>query len=230
MYYIIYFMVAGALLPVAIHNNKLYFLFGKENPMEDSSRGWSDFGGGCEKGENPYQTALREGSEELTGFFGDRKGLDNIVKKSKGFYTISHNDYHSHLFLIDYDTYLPSYFNQNHHFLWERMNQNMLNSSKLFEKIEIQWFSETELKTKRNVFRHFYKKMVDKLLEELPAIRNHMKNHIRVPVSKMYSKKSKVMTEQPRPMTRKDKNKKNHRRTFRKRTTNGLLSSFFGGR
>jgi 8-oxo-dGTP pyrophosphatase MutT (NUDIX family) len=221
-------MVAGALLPVAIHNNKLYFLFGKENPMEDSSRGWSDFGGGCEKGEHPYQTALREGSEELTGFFGDRKKLDKMVKSSKGLYTISHNDYHSHLFLIDYDEDLPFYFNQNHRFLWERMNQKMLNDSKLFEKIEIQWFSETELKTKREVFRHFYKEIVDKIVEELPAIRNHMKNHIRtrIPANRMYSEKKGISKKQ----TATRKLKKNHRRTFRKKTSKGILSSFFGGR
>ena len=41
-------MVAGSILPITIYKNKLYFLFGKENSMEDSSKGWSDFGGGCE--------------------------------------------------------------------------------------------------------------------------------------------------------------------------------------
>ena len=61
-------MVAGSILPVAIHKNQLYFLFGKENPMEDSAKGWSDFGGKMENGETPYTAALREGSEELTGF------------------------------------------------------------------------------------------------------------------------------------------------------------------
>jgi 8-oxo-dGTP pyrophosphatase MutT (NUDIX family) len=59
----LYDMVAGSILPVTIHKNKLYFLFGKENPLEDSAKGWSDFGGGVEAGETPYQTALREGGE-----------------------------------------------------------------------------------------------------------------------------------------------------------------------
>lgn len=173
-------MVAGALLPVAFYKNKLYFLFGKENPMEDSSKGWSDFGGGCEKKETPYETALREGSEELTGFLGDKKAVDDIVKKSKGFYTLTHNDYHSHLFLIEYDAKLPFYFNNTHHFLWERMNQKWLNASKLFEKIEIQWFCETELKAKRHLFRSFYREIVDKIIVALPTIRAHMKNQIRM--------------------------------------------------
>jgi len=68
-------MVAGSILPVTIHNNKLYFLFGKENPMEDSAKGWSDFGGGVENGETPFSTAMREGGEELTGFLGDGKNV-----------------------------------------------------------------------------------------------------------------------------------------------------------
>jgi 8-oxo-dGTP pyrophosphatase MutT (NUDIX family) len=195
-------MVAGAILPVAIHKNKLYFLFGKENPMEDSSRGWSDFGGGCEKNETPYQTALREGSEELTGFLGDKNTVDHKIKKSKGFYTLTHNDYHSHLFLTEYDENLPIYFNESHQFLWKRMNQKMLNDSKLFEKIEIRWFSESELKKKRHLFRSFYREIIDKLCEELPVIRRHMKNHIRGSnhtLSKTKKKKS--------PATPKKKNK-----------------------
>ena len=69
-------MVAGSILPVTIYKNQLYFLFGKENPMENSSKGWSDFGGGLEHGETPYITALREGSEELTGFLGKSSDID----------------------------------------------------------------------------------------------------------------------------------------------------------
>mgnify|MGYP005661278921 FL=1 len=63
-------MVAGSILPMAIHNNKLYFLFGKENPLEKSAKGWSDFGGRLENSETPFSAAIREGSEELTGFLG----------------------------------------------------------------------------------------------------------------------------------------------------------------
>lgn len=45
-------MVASSVLPVTIHNGKIYFLFGKENEMEDSSKGLSDFGGKVENGES----------------------------------------------------------------------------------------------------------------------------------------------------------------------------------
>ena len=37
-------MVAGSILPVSFNDkNQLCFLFGKENPMEDSAKGFSDF-------------------------------------------------------------------------------------------------------------------------------------------------------------------------------------------
>jgi 8-oxo-dGTP pyrophosphatase MutT (NUDIX family) len=164
-------MVAGSILPVTLHNNKLYFLFGKENPMEQSSKGWSDFGGGCEDGETPYETALREGGEELTGFLGDSKKIEKMIKQHSGIYKIVHNDYHVHLFFIDYDENLPKYYNNNHLFLWERMNKNTLNNSKLFEKIEIDWFSIKNIENRKGEFRNFYQEIIVKILSESKNIR-----------------------------------------------------------
>lgn len=164
-------MVAGSILPVAIVNNKLYFLFGKENPFEDSSKGWSDFGGGAEKNETPIQTALREGSEEMTGFLGDAKKIQQRIRKSRGTYDFEHNKYHVHIFLMDYDKELPEYYNDNHAFLWERMDSKLLNDTKLFEKMEIDWFSEEDLVNRRAEFRNFYREIVDKLREQIPEIK-----------------------------------------------------------
>lgn len=163
-------MVAGSILPVAFHKGKLYFLFGKENPMEDSSKGFSDFGGGVEKGETPYMTALREGGEELTGFLGSGSDVKQLIKKGKGPIHFSHNDYHIHMFFMDYDENLPKYYNNNHYFLWNKMDKKYLNDSKLFEKIEIRWFREDELKKHRKLFREFYREIVDKLIDFIPMI------------------------------------------------------------
>ena len=44
-----------------------FLLFGKERNI-DENPGWSDFGGGTDKGETFIQTASREGQEEMTGF------------------------------------------------------------------------------------------------------------------------------------------------------------------
>jgi len=174
-------MVGSSILPVAIHKNKLYFLFGKENPLEDSSKGWSDFGGGVEKNHSVYDTATREGAEELTGFLGDKKQVHNMLKQAGKKYKLVHktpspdstNAYHVHMFLKEYDENLPKYYNNNHSFLWENMDRNVLNKTKFFEKIEIQWFSVEEMRTRRNEFRGFYREIVDKILDQLPQIRSH---------------------------------------------------------
>ena len=159
-------MVAGSILPITIYKNKLYFLFGKENSMEDSSKGWSDFGGGCENGESPFKTALREGGEELTGFLGDDKNIKSLINKNGGTYKIIHNTYNVHMFFLEYDENLPKYYNLNHRFLWERMDHKVLNDTKLFEKIEINWFSVDDMKRRKNEFRKFYQEIVDKFLDD----------------------------------------------------------------
>jgi len=171
-------MVASSILPVTIHNGKIYFLFGKENPMEDSAKGFSDFGGGVESGETLLQTAYREGSEELSGFLGGETDLRLLVKKNGGFYKIHHreHDYHIHIFFLEYDEKLPQYFTNHHKFLWKRMNPHILNDSKLFEKQEIRWFSIKDLKTKKREFRSFYQDIIDQILLEIPKIDLFLQN------------------------------------------------------
>ena len=66
-------MGGGGVIPVALHDGKLYFLFGQENDViRDASKNqdWGDFGGGSEPGESEMDTCVREGAEELNGFFG----------------------------------------------------------------------------------------------------------------------------------------------------------------
>jgi ADP-ribose pyrophosphatase YjhB (NUDIX family) len=163
-------MVAGSILPITLHNGELYFLFGKENPLEDSAKGWSDFGGGVENGETPFKTALREGGEELTGFLGDGKTIAKLIKKNGGTHNLVYNTYHVHMFFLQYDENLPKYYNQNHAFLWKRMDNKLLSKTRLFEKIEINWFSVSEIKSRREEFRSFYREIVDKILDDKEAI------------------------------------------------------------
>jgi hypothetical protein len=172
-------MPAASLLPVTIHNGKLYFLFGKENPLEDSSKGFSDFGGGKEDG-SFFETALREASEELTGFLGTPKKLRKTIKKHGGTYILKHNpdtdkEYRVHIFYVDYDANMVDMFNDNHQFLWNHMDKHMLNDSKLFEKIEIRWFCESELLRKKPVYRNFYFNIVKDIVKQKEEIRKFIK-------------------------------------------------------
>lgn len=160
-------MVGGAVLPVAKHNGKLYFLFGKENSMEDSASGYSDFGGGVEKGETALSTAIREGEEETTGFISSSFIRKQLSKKK---FPVQIENYTTFLIRMDYDPNLIKYYNDNHSFLWRKLDKKYLNSTKLFEKIQINWFCETELKRKRKQFRGFYQHMVDQIIAQLPQI------------------------------------------------------------
>ena len=166
-------MVAGSILPVAMHKGKLYFLFGKENELADTP-GFSDFGGRVEAGETPLRAALREGAEELCGFLGDEKELGNLVKKNGGTYYMLQDKYHIHIFCIDYDENLPTHYNQNRRFLWSKLaepEKQILEKTRLFEKSEIGWFSVNDMKKRVGEFREFYQKTVGAILKESEQIR-----------------------------------------------------------
>lgn len=143
-------MVGSAVLPVARHKGQLYFLFGKENKLERSAPGWSDFGGGMEARETPLEAAAREFAEESSGFFRWPRGARYIVLGDPAAYNI-------HIIEVPYDPLLPQYFNNMHAFLWEKMGAAKLGPTRLFEKCEIRWFSAGEIRRRLGEFRPFYR-------------------------------------------------------------------------
>ena len=192
--------MGGSILPVTIHNNKIYFLFGKERDI-DENPGWSDFGGGTDKGETFFQTAVREGGEELTGFLGsdadirkllNKYGTYNIDYKSDGYST-----YRCHIFPMDYDEKLPFYYNNNQQFLQKRLNPKIIRDTKIFEKTQIKWFSFDDIKKHHNDFRSFYKNIVHLILGHKSAIEEFVK---------------KTMPAKKRRLTLKNKKRKNKTR------------------
>ena len=50
------------------------------------------------------------------------------------------------------------------------MDKNVLNETKLFEKIEIQWFTVKQMRQRMSEFREFYQQIVAKILADLPKI------------------------------------------------------------
>ena len=173
--------MGGSILPVTIHNNKLYFLFGRERDI-DENPGWSDFGGGTDKGETFLETAIREGGEELTGFLGNdndikkmltKYGTYNIDYKSKGYST-----YRCHIFPMNYDIWLPYYYNNNQRFLQKRLDPNVIKNTKIFEKTEIKWFSINDIKKNYNSFRSFYKNIIDLILNDKKKIELFIKKSL----------------------------------------------------
>jgi hypothetical protein len=51
------------------------------------------------------------------------------------------------------------------------MDKKMLNDTKLFEKIEVGWFTPEDMVARRSEFRGFYQEIVDKILADKAGIR-----------------------------------------------------------
>lgn len=170
--------MGGSILPVTLHNGKIYFLFGKERDI-DENPGWSDFGGGTDKGETFLQTAIREGGEELTGFLGSDSDIRKMLNKY-GTYNIDYNSegyntYRCHIFPIQYDELLPHYYNNNQKFLQKRLDPKIIKNTKIFEKTQIKWISFDDIKKHHNDFRSFYKNVIHLILGNRSAIEEFVK-------------------------------------------------------
>ncbi len=165
--------MGGSILPICIHKGQLHLLFGKERDIDDTP-GWSDFGGGTDKGESHLETAVREGGEELTGFLGSDSQLRQMLLKH-GTYNIDfqsdgHDVYRCHLFPMEYNEMLPLYYNNNQQFIQKRLHHHIIRDSKIFEKAQIKWFSVSEMKRKRGQFRSFYRNIVDLIWNQRKSI------------------------------------------------------------
>lgn len=175
------YIMGGSILPTTIHNNKIYFLFGKERDI-DENPGWSDFGGGTEKGESFISTAIREGSEELTGFLGTEKDVRRLLSKY-GTYNIDfksdgHSTYRAHIFPMKYDDMLVYYYNNNQRFLQKRLDPNIIRDTKIFEKTEIRWFTFSDMVKVKSQFRSFYQNIVSLILNDRDKIEKFVRSKL----------------------------------------------------
>jgi len=157
--------MGAGILPTTIYNNKIYFLFGKENRYEDSASGFSDFGGGTDNKETYFQTAIREGTEELTGFLGSPSHLKNMLKKT-GYYPIDYksdgySNYRCHIFPYHYDERLPYYYNNNQQFIQKHLDSSIIKETKIFEKEKIEWFCIDDLLKRKKEFRSYFQNIID---------------------------------------------------------------------
>ena len=193
--------MGAGILPTTIHNNKLYFLFGKEGKFEDTAPGFSDFGGGTDNNESFLETAVREGGEEFTGFLGNDKEIRNMLTQH-GTYNIDHSSeghsvYRTHIFPFAYDEYLPYYYNNNQRFLQKKLPDNVFKTTKIFEKAEIRWICIDDIKSMRAKFRFWYRNIIDKILLEKSDIRKFietsLKKHTKKKAPKNKTRKNKIL-------------------------------------
>ena len=181
--------MGGSILPVTIINGKVYLLFGKERDI-DENPGWSDFGGGTDKGETFIQTASREGMEEMTGFLGNAADVKKLLNKYGTFLIDYKSDgyttYRAHLFPMKYDPSLPFYYNNNQRLLQKKLDPKVIRDTKIFEKTEIKWFPLDTLKKHRSEFRNFYRNIIDLIVKDKDIIRKFVVKNLK---SKMKSKR-----------------------------------------
>ena len=170
-------MTGSGILPATIYKNKVYFLFGREN-SNDETPGWSDFAGGVEKNDTLMETAIREGTEELTGFLGTKKDLENMIKKY-GTHNIKWNTYTTHIFPMKYDSALVHYYNNNQKFLQKHLDPKVMKKYPFFEKAEIRWIPFSELDKMRYSFRPFYKNVLDTIKLQKKEIQKFIKNSLK---------------------------------------------------
>ena len=172
-------MGGGGVIPVALHNGKLHFLFGQENDViKDASKNqdWGDFGGSAKPGESEMDTCVREGAEELNGFFGNKHDFRALLLKNQ-LLKLTYDTRVTHLMRVDYDERLPFYFNNNYRFIKETSNLRAIAAhpdNGYFEKSHVRWFTLEDLKRERGAFREYFRAFLDMIQYRAPEIRRLM--------------------------------------------------------
>tara|TARA_B100001027_G_C16161461_1_gene282777 strand:+ start:36 stop:575 length:540 start_codon:yes stop_codon:yes gene_type:complete len=161
--------MGAGILPVAMYRGTLFLLLGKER-----NNAWSDFGGSPNNGEDIFKTAIREGYEELNGFFGDEDELKELVTKNNVFKIgleerTNKNKkkiYTTFIFSIKYDKNLPIYFNNMNKFAEKHLSDKVnKHHNGLFEKKKIDWFSISDLREKKIELREWYTPLLDSVIK-----------------------------------------------------------------
>ena len=164
--------MGSGILPVAKHQNKLYFLFGEECHIA-LDKGWSDFGGRVEDKESMFDGAIREGYEETSGFLGNHQELNDLVR-SNFIAVIQSDNFHSFLFQIKYDLNLSKYYNRNFEFVSKNLKK-IIGQDGYYEKSKIRWFTLNELQDEIHLFRNFYKPFIKTIVNNYDSINKNVR-------------------------------------------------------
>ena len=154
----------AGILPFARHNGSIYLFLGRENVEGGSSAAgkWSDFGGSKEGNESEFETALREGSEELSGIFGDIDNLyslvnkTNIIIKTKTFYT--------YLMEVNYDPVKPDELKTIYNDALENTPELVHIHNGLYEKDRGIWLNLKDVEPFRPELRRWYHSIINKIV------------------------------------------------------------------
>ena len=163
--------MGAGILPVALYRGTLFLLLGQER----NDNLWSDFGGGSHKGEKPFKTGIREGTEELNGFFGTEEELEEEVNNNMVL-SICYDKYTTYIFRTKYTKDLPKYFSNNNKLI-EKHASNIINTKDnrrvigLYEKKFIGWFPINKFYMETDI-------MKNKSMKNIGMLRTHYQEHI----------------------------------------------------
>tara|TARA_Y100000992_G_scaffold69024_1_gene43119 strand:+ start:23155 stop:23655 length:501 start_codon:yes stop_codon:yes gene_type:complete len=155
--------MGAGILPIALYRGSLFLLLGQER----HNNLLCDFGGSPNKNEKVFDTAIREGSEELNGLLGCENVLEETVSNNL-LLTVSFDKYTSYIFKYKYDKNLPIYFNNLNHFAELHLNDKIMTKHNgLFEKNKIEWYKLHDFKNTENLkkIRPHYKNILNTLIK-----------------------------------------------------------------
>jgi hypothetical protein len=137
----------------------------------------------------------------LTGFLGGDKEIRALLKG--GTHKIKFGNYTMFVCPMEYNEWLPIYYNNNQRFLQKHLDPKIIQSTKIFEKAEIRWICIDQLKKMRSQFRSFYQNIIDEIIANKSEIIKFVKERKMRPTTK--SKKS---TKKSKKSTKKNKSNK----------------------
>ena len=209
-------MGGGGVIPVAMHDGQLHFLFGQENDViKDATKNqdWGDFGGSAKPGESEMDTCVREGAEELNGFYGNKRDFRALLLKNQVL-KLTYDTRVTYLMRVDYDDRLPFYFNNNYRFIKETANLRSIAAhpeNGYFEKSHVRWFTLEDLKRERGAFREYFRAFLDMIQYRAPEIRRLMQKKCKGKSHRQRSHRQRSHRQRSHRQRNKDR-KKSHRR------------------
>ena len=141
-------MFAAGIIPYRVSNGIIHFLLGLENSK------WSGFVGGSESDEEPIDTAMREFNEETAMiFYNDLGAIRKKIESIKPIIDKTSTGKTVYLWFIPFVGDISKF----------HQNKSKLNNKIYLEKEDIKWFTITEVKNSKNIFKklkeaivHFY--------------------------------------------------------------------------
>ena len=140
--------MGAGILPITLVKNSIFILLGQER----YDNKWSDFGGSHHPKERIFDTAIREGMEELNGILGTKEKLKKKVENNLILRVSNDNDaYTSYVFNLTYDENLVEYFDNINKFAEQNLNNIILKNNGLYEKKAIKWYNINDFKNPKKL-------------------------------------------------------------------------------